>query len=118
MMPSAWAVRNSRQLGPVRSGAARGGVEAGGGQDLPDRGRRDRMPQLSEFALDPAVAPLRILVRQAQHQPFEGGGCRWSTSVAAVRGVVPLLREQSAVPGKEGAGRDGEDRRPAGAGDQ
>jgi len=58
MMPSAWAVRNSLQLGPVR-----GGVAAGGGEDLPHRGQRDRMPQLGEFALYPAVAPLRILSR-------------------------------------------------------
>jgi hypothetical protein len=98
------------------SGSAWGGVDAGGVQDLPDRGGGDRVSQAGEFALDPAVAPLWILDGKAQYQLFEDSRGGWSAVAAAARGVVPLLGEEPAVPRKGRAGGDGEDRGPRNGG--
>ncbi|MGI5516102.1 hypothetical protein [Streptomyces sp. CA-106131] len=45
-----------RELAPGWAGALRGRVDAGGVQNLPDRGRGDRVPKARELALYPAVA--------------------------------------------------------------
>ncbi len=54
------------KLPPRRARAARRRIDARGTQDLPYRGRRDRYAELGQFAVDPAVSPERVLLRQAK----------------------------------------------------
>jgi hypothetical protein len=96
----AWACRNCRQVGPERRGA-------GGVQNLPDGGQRHGDAELQQFALDPAVAPQRILPRQAQHESLDTRGGRRTAGPAPLAHVV-FLRGQPAVPGQERRGRDRE----------
>ena len=108
-IPAAWACRNCRQLGPGRRGA--GSVPAacrisqhGGG--------RDRHAGLCEFAVDPAVSPQRILLRQADDKPGDARDCRRAPWLSPLARVV-LLRRQPAVPGQQRRWRHGEDFGPA-----
>jgi hypothetical protein len=61
-IPVAWAVQ---ELPPGRARAARRRADARSSQDLIDGGRRDRDAEPGQLAVDPAVAPQRILFRQA-----------------------------------------------------
>jgi hypothetical protein len=54
----------AQKLVPGRACAARSGIDPRGMEDLPDGGRRDAHAQLGQLAVDPAVAPQRILPRQ------------------------------------------------------
>ncbi len=81
-------------------------------QDLPDGGRRHSDAELHQLALDPAVAPQRVLPRQAQHQSLDTPGDRRTAGLAPPARVV-LSRCQPAVPGQERRGRDGEHLGPA-----
>jgi hypothetical protein len=62
------------ELSPGRAGALRGGVDAGGVQNLPDRGWRDRVAEAGEFALYPAVASAAVLLGRAQDELFTDFG--------------------------------------------
>jgi hypothetical protein len=53
---------SAQELPPGRAGAARRRIEARGMQDLPDGGWCYGDAELRQLALDPSVAPLRILV--------------------------------------------------------
>jgi hypothetical protein len=53
--------------------------ESSGGQDPPNRAGTYAMPETDEFALDPAVAPGRVLPCQAQHQGPDLVINRWAT---------------------------------------
>ena len=56
------------ELPPGRPGPPRRGIDAGGVQDLPHRGRGDRVPELGQLALDPPVSPGRVLSRHPDDQ--------------------------------------------------
>jgi len=64
-----WACRNCRQVGPERRGA--GSMPAA--RRISHGGRRDRHAQFREFAVDPAVSPQRILLRQADDKAGDAG---------------------------------------------
>ena len=59
---AAWERRNCDQ---VTAGAVRRGVDAGGPEDLPDRGGGDAVAEADEFAVDAPVAPRRVLAGHA-----------------------------------------------------
>ena len=86
-------------------------------QDLPHCGRRYGETELRQLAVDPAVSPQRILLRQPDGKPGDAPGCRRTTGLALLARVV-LSRGQSAVPGQQRRRRHGEDLCPAPAGEQ
>src|SRR6266496_6405805 len=53
-----------------------------------------------QFAVDPAVPPQRILLRQANDEPGDARDRRWPAGPASLARVI-LLRGQPAVPGEE-----------------
>ena len=63
-------------------------------------GRRDRHAEFRQFAVDPAVPPQRILLRQANDEPGDAPDRGWAAGLASVARVI-LLRGQPAVPGEE-----------------
>ena len=101
-----------QELPPGDARAAWRRIDAGGAQDLPDCGRRHGDAEFQQFALDPAMAPPRILSCQAQHQPLDTR-CGRRTARPAPSARVVLLRCQLAVPGHERRGRDGKHLGPA-----
>jgi hypothetical protein len=62
-----------------------------------------RRPHFHKLALDPLVAPGRILSGELADQLGDVGIYRWATGAV---GVGPLLRDQSAMPAKDGGRRD------------
>ena len=87
-------------------------IDAGSTQDPPHGGGRDCHAELCEFAVDPAVSPQRILLRQADDKPGDARDRRRAPWLAPLARVV-LLRRQSAVPGQQRRWRHGEDFGPA-----
>jgi hypothetical protein len=67
-MPSAWAARNCDQVGPERLGA---GTQPMGSQKAAGRRGADADPELAQLALDPDVAPPRVLPGEAQDDVAE-----------------------------------------------
>lgn len=74
------------ELPPGGTRAARCRIDARSAQDLPDGGLRDRHAEFGQFALDPAVSPPRILLRQPDGKagdapgPSAGGPARAACS--------------------------------------
>jgi hypothetical protein len=101
-----------QELLPGRARPAWRRINARGMQDLPHGRRRDCHAEFRQFAVDPAVSPQRILLRQANDQACDSRGCWWAAGLAPVAHVV-LLRGQSAVPGQDRRRRHGEDFAPA-----
>jgi hypothetical protein len=99
--PAAWARKNVRQLVSARRGA--------GPRCAAARIRRivvapRRCPSPASFALDAAVAPGRILLREAQHQLADLVTDRWAAR--PVR-IGPFFLDHVAVPGQQrGGGND------------
>ena len=102
-----------QELPPRRAGAARRRIDARGMQDLPHRGRRGRHAELGQLAVDPAVSPQRVLLRQA-------GSARDRRRAAgpAPAARVVVAAGEFAVPGQQRRGRHGEDVGPAPAGEE
>ena len=88
------------ELSPGRARAARGRIDARGAEDLPDGGRRDRYAEFRHFAVDPAVSPQRILLRQTHDKAGDAPDCRRAARRALPARVV-LLRGQLAMPGQQ-----------------
>ena len=86
-----------QELPPGRARTARRRIDVCGVQDLPDGGRRDSYAEFPQFAMDPAVSPQRILLRQADEKPGDAGDCRRASWLAPLARVV-FLRRQPAVP--------------------
>jgi len=89
-----------QELPPGRTRAARRRIDARGPQDLPDGGRRDCHAEFHQFAVDPAVPPQRILLRQADDEPGDARDRRRAAGLAPLARVIPL-GGQPAMPGKE-----------------
>lgn len=104
----------SEELPPGRSGTTWGGVDAGLVEDVPHGGGGHLVAEAGEFAMDAPVAPSRVLGCHAQDQGFDGGG-RWRASGSAPLAVVPLLRDQFAVPNQQRGWGHREDLGPAAA---
>ena len=86
-------------------------------QDLPHRGRRHGEAELRQLALNPAVSPQRILLRQPNDKACDARDRRRTTGLAPFTRVV-LHRGQLAVPGQQRRGRHGKDLCPAPAGEE
>jgi hypothetical protein len=97
--------RGSRCLGMQelprgRARPARGRIDARGAEDLPDGGRRHRHAGFRQFAVDPAVSPQRIVLRQPDDKAGDAPDCRRAAERALPARVV-FLRGQLAVPGEQ-----------------
>ena len=101
-----------QELPPPRACAPRRRIDARGMQDLPHGGRRHGDAEFRQFAVDPAVSPQRILLRQADDQPGDTRDRRRAPWLAPLARVV-LPRRQPAVPGQQRRRRHGEDLGPA-----
>ena len=101
-----------QELPPSRTRAARRRIDARDPQDLPDGGRRDCHAEFRQFAVDPAVPPQRVLLRQADDEPGDARDRRRAAGLASLARVI-LLRGQPAMPGKERRGCHREDFGPA-----
>jgi hypothetical protein len=88
-----------QELPPGGAVPARSRIDARGTQDLIDGGRRDRQAQLGELAVDTAVAPERVLPRQADGEPGDAPGC-WRAAEPAPSARVVFSRGEPAVPGQ------------------
>jgi hypothetical protein len=105
------------ELPPRRPGPPGRGIDAGRVQDLPHRGRGDRVPEPSQFTLDPPMAPGRVLSRHPDDQrPDRDPGGRPSWPAPA--GVVPLAGNEVLVPAQDSGRGDREDLRPLAAAHQ
>ena len=101
-----------QELPPGRTVPARRGIDARGTQDLIDGGRRDRHAQLGQLAMNPPVAPERVLARQADGEPGDAADRRRSSGLAPLARVV-LPRGEPAMPGRQRRGRHRKDPGPA-----
>jgi len=106
-----------QELPPRRAGPARRRTDARSTQDLPHGGRRNPHAELHELAVDTAVSPQRILLRQADGKAGDARACRRASRLAPLARVV-LLRGQPAVPRQQRRWRHGEDFGPAPARDK
>jgi hypothetical protein len=89
----------AHELPPGRACAAGSRIDARISQDLPDCGLRDRHAEFGYLAVDPAVSPQRILLRQPDDDAGDAGYRRRPAGLAPVARVV-LTRGQLAVPGQ------------------
>src|ERR1035437_448787 len=98
MIPCACARRN---FGPGRARPPRGGTEASGPEQGPDRRRSHPDAELAELALDPHATPARVLPGQPEDErtDFRVDG---RPSRAPAPTVGPLPPHELAVPPKEG----------------
>ena len=97
-----------QELPPRRARPARCRVDARGPQDLLDGRRRNGGAEPGQVAVDPPVAPQRVLPSQADGYPGDAPDRRRAAGPAA-RARVVLPRGQPAVPGQQRRGRDRED---------
>jgi hypothetical protein len=93
-MPWAWAIRNCRQVGPLRRGA---GSMPARFEDQPHRAGCKLVAEPGEFALEPPVAPSRVLRGQSQHQLAQLR-CRGPATGAAASGLGPSSGHQVSAP--------------------
>ncbi len=96
---------DGQELPPRRPGPAGCRIDARGMQDLPHRGRGDRVPQPRQLTVDPPVPPGRVLPRHPDDQRLDrgpGGRSPW----LAPAGAVPLAGDEVTVPAQD-RGRDG-----------
>jgi hypothetical protein len=101
-MPWAWAVRNCLQVGPLRGGA---GSMPARLEDQPHRAGRKLVAEPGKFALDPPVAPGRVLRGQSQYQLAQFG-CRATAAGAAASRLAPASPHQVPVPAQHRGGGD------------
>jgi hypothetical protein len=101
-----------QEVPPARARASRCRIDAGRTQNLPHGRGRDCHAELCKFAVDPAVSPQRILLRQPDDKAGDARDCRRAPWLAPLARVV-LLRRQPAVPGQQRRWRHGEDFGPA-----
>jgi len=106
-----------QELPPGRACTARCRADALSSQDLIDGGRRDPDAELGQLAVDPAVAPQRVLIRQADDKATEAADCGRAAGFAP-RARVVFSGGEPAVPGQQRRWRHREDVGPAPAGYQ
>ncbi len=93
------------ELTPRRPVSVRGRVEAVTQEDVPDAGRRQDNANPRQLAVDPAIAPRRVLPGQANHHlDCPCGDARTSGGLR----VGPLAPGQLTMPTKQGLGLDEE----------
>ena len=93
-----------QELLPAGGCALRGGVDAGGLEDLPDSRGRDLVAEAGQLAADPPVASGRVVAGHLQHKPADRrSGARPS---GCPMPVGPEAPDQIRVPAQERAGGD------------
>jgi hypothetical protein len=107
----------AQELSPGRARSAGSRIDARSAQDLPDGGWRDGHAEFRHFAVDPAVSPQRILLRQPNDKAGDAGDRRRPAGLAPTPRFV-LARSQLAAPGQQRRWRHGEDFGPAPAGQE
>ena len=105
-----------QELPPRRAAPRRRRIDTRSTQDRPYGGRCDRHAELRQLAMDPAVSPQRILLRQANHQAADARDRRRTARLAPLARVLAAA-SQFAVPCQERRGRHGENAGPAPARD-
>jgi hypothetical protein len=106
-----------QELLPRWPGAARGGVDPGLVQDVPDGRGGDLVAEAGKFTVDASVAPPGIFRGHALDEGLDRSRGRWPSGTAT-SAVVPLLRHEFAVPGQQGGRGYREDLPPLAAGYQ
>jgi hypothetical protein len=101
-----------QKLPPGRPCPAGRGIDAGDVQDLPYRGRSDRVSQPGQLTLDPAMAPCWVLPRHPHDQRLDRDTGRRPSQLAPV-GEAPFAGDQVTVPAQERGRGDREHVRPA-----
>jgi hypothetical protein len=99
------------ELPPGRPGPPRRGIDAGRVQDLPHRGRGDRVSQPGQLPLDPPMAPGWVLTRHPDDQCPDRSTGRRSPWPSPAR-VVPRAGGKVTVPAQDRGRGDREDLRP------
>ncbi len=94
----------AQELRPGHRGPLGCGVDVGVLQNQPDCRSRDRVAQASEFAVDAAVAPGRVVAGEAKDELAELGGAGLSSGWPGWLGPVP--GDAAAVPAQQGVGGD------------
>ena len=79
-------------------------VDSGVVEDLPDRGRSDRVAEPSQFAVDAAVSPSRILGCEAQCESAKLRCRRWPARRSLWLG--PVSGDAAPVPAQQRVGGD------------
>jgi hypothetical protein len=77
-------------------------------EHVPDRRTPDVMPEFAKLALQLAIAPRRIFLREAQEQSDNVGSKRWSAQWGLLL-EGPFSANKLAVPLQQGVGLDEED---------
>jgi hypothetical protein len=85
-----------QELPPGRARPARRRADTRSSQDFIDGGRRDCEAELGQLAVDPAVAPQRILCRQADDKAGDAADC-WRPARLAPPARVVVSRSLSGV---------------------
>jgi hypothetical protein len=102
------------ELAPAGTGPPRRGIEADVVQDPPHGGGGNAMAEPDQLALHAPMAPGGVLCCHTRHKFLDRRRSR-GTSRATACGVVPLARDQPAVPGQDRGGSDRKDLGPAAA---
>jgi len=71
-------------------------------QDVTHGDRIDGMPQVGQRALDPSIAPGRILFCHLDGEPLDVLCHWWPPQRCAARAPVELLRDEAVIPAQEG----------------
>jgi hypothetical protein len=106
------------ELLPGRTGSARGGIDTCGLQDSPHSRWGDLVSEVGQFTLDPPMSPARVLTGQVKNELLDRRVGRWSSGGTSTCAVVPLPGDESAMPGQDRRGLDGENLVPAPSGQQ
>jgi len=91
-----------QELSPGRSFSSGCGIESGILQDLPDSRGCHAMAESDQLAVDPPVAPARILAGHPQHQRPDRRRRGWSAR-SSVR-VGPATGDELGMPARQGSG--------------
>ncbi len=89
-----------QELPPGRASPAGCRTDPGIMQDLPHRGRRDRVAGLDELALHAPVPPGGIVRGDADHKLADRGCRKWPSGTPPAR-IIPFACDQPPVPGEQ-----------------
>jgi hypothetical protein len=92
----------AQELAPGRSGPLRSGIDASGLQELPDRGRSDRVAESDKLPLDTSVAPGGVLPGHPQHQRPDRS--RDGRTAGFMSRVGPAVGDQLGMPAQQRPG--------------
>src|SRR5579859_6698718 len=95
------------ELAPGEATLGRGG-NAMAAEDGADGGGGDTMADLDELALDPEVAPTRVLLGHPDHELADLVGQRWPAAPGTEKEGRPLVADEVTMPAEDGFWLDGQ----------